>query len=80
MNKKGQVESIIIGLVIIIVLGVAGIYSSSELLSEHRYVGDSSKNVSYDLAKCSVNIEESNLVVFENKQEAENGYQLSKCN
>lgn len=79
MNKRGQIETII-GVFVILGLLVAGVYSSNELLSEHRYVGDKSKNISYDLSKCIVNIPEKDLVIFQNGKEAmNNGYEMEQC-
>jgi hypothetical protein len=80
MYKRGQVETVILGVILVCGLIVAGVYSSSELLTEHRFVGDKSKNESYDLAKCIVNIEQPNLIIFNSREEAENGYNLRECN
>jgi hypothetical protein len=80
MDKKGQIEIILLGLIIAGGLIVAGVYSTSELLKEHRYIGDISKNESYDLSKCVVNIETKNLVVFNSKEEAQDGFKLRECN
>ena len=79
MDKKGQIETVI-GVVLIVGLIASGIYSSSELLNEHRYVGDKSVNESYDLASCMAKIDENNLVIFKNKEEAQNGFVLKSCN
>ncbi len=79
MNKRGQVE-IFLGIVFIISLITIGTFSTKEVLTENRYVGDSSKNISYDLSSCRVNIEEYNLVKFSNQEEAiSRGYKIVRC-
>lgn len=79
MNKKGQVE-IVIGIVFIVGLITVGAFSSREVLTENRYIGDSSKNLSYDLSSCRVNIEEGNFVKFNNREEAiSRGYTVVNC-
>ena len=79
MNKKAQVETII-GIILIVGLLASGIYSSKELLSEYRYVGDKSKNVSYDMSSCIVNIEKNNAIMFHNIEEVEkSGYKIEQC-
>ena len=79
-DKKAQVIEFA-GVGILLVLVVIGAISSTNILSEHRYIGDNSTNQTYDLSKCFIEISKENIVYFDSLEESENvGYNLVKCN
>ena len=83
MKKRGQIEPIsaVVGVVFVLGLIILGGVSSYKVLSENRYVGDDTTNKYFDLSSCVVSIEQSKLVKFENKQQAETkGYESASCN
>ena len=78
MNKKGQV---VLGIIIIVTLLAVGTYSTTTILSNHRYIGDSFNNYYYDLSKCIIEVTPNNLVYFENKNDAiKKGFKSAGCN
>lgn len=83
LKKRGFIEPISATVGVIFVLGliVLGGISSYKILSQNRYVGDNSTNLYFDLSSCVVSIEQSKLIEFGSKQEAETkGYQSAPCN
>lgn len=83
MKKRGFIEpvSATIGAIFILGLIILGGVSSYKILSQNRYVGDNSTMSYFDLSSCTISIEQSKLVEFESKQEAETkGYQSAPCN
>ena len=83
LKKRGMIEPIsaTIGVIFILGLIALGGVSSYIILSQNRYVGDNSTGSYFDLSSCVVSIEQSKLVQFESKQEAEaKGYQSASCN
>ncbi|MEK6936397.1 MAG: hypothetical protein AABW67_06435 [Nanoarchaeota archaeon] len=71
MQKRGQIETVAIILIILTTLGISvtAIYNSSPL-----YLGNSATHKYFDYHKCSElikSIEQSNVVSFKTKDEAE---------
>lgn len=78
MNKRGQ---IVLGIIIIVTLLTVGALSTTTILSNHRYIGDSSNNNYYDLSTCIVEVASDNLVYFENENDAiERHFESADCN
>lgn len=82
-KKRGIIEPIsaTVGAIFILGLIILGGVSSYKVLSQNRYVGDNSTVSYFDLSSCIISIEQSKLVEFGSKQEAETkGYQSASCN
>ena len=82
MEKRGQVEGIALGVLLLAGLIVSGaLYTSEKIITEHRYVGDSSAQMYYDLKTCEIkHIDKSNLIKFGSKEEAiDSGFKSAPC-
>ena len=79
LNKRGAaVEAV--GAVFLIGLLVFGGLATSKILSENRYVGDSSTMKAYDLARCDIShVSKSNMINFKSLEDVPDGYALEKC-
>ena len=82
MKKRGSAE--IIGVAILVTMLLFGSIGSYKILSENRYVGDSSAKLIYDLSKCDISdIQKEHLINFHDQEEVEevlgDGYQFAEC-
>lgn len=80
MNKKSQVEIILLGTIIVML--VFGAFGSYNIISQTRYIGDSQENIVYDLKYCEVkNIPKNRIITFETIDMAyKEEYHDAKCN
>ena len=81
MDKRAQVETIILVGAVIVMLGI-GVIGSTTILSQNRYVGDSRTMKVYDLKYCDINgVSEHKLISFQNEEEAHSkGFKDADCN
>ncbi len=80
MDKRGFVVETI-GIIFIITLLAVGAYSTTTILLEHQYIGDSFTDTYYDLSRCVIEVSSDNLVYFENENDAiQRGFESAECN
>ncbi len=80
MKKRGIVAETI-GIIILVGILVVGGISSYKILSEDRYVGDTSNGEYYDLSKCIVDTHKNTIIKFNNENEAiQSGLRSAECN
>ncbi len=84
LNKRGQIETLIIAGLVIVVLTV-GVFGSIKITAENRYVGNINSNpkLVYDLKHCDIREISSDrvFVSFSTKEDAYNqGYEDASCN
>ncbi len=79
IKKRGQGE--VVGAVLLLGLLIVGGIGAHKIISENRYVGDTSTKLYYDLKKCDIeNLDKVNLISFKTLNEAEkDGFMPAKC-
>ena len=71
MKKRGQVPTVLIGIVFLVGIIGVGISGSINSINENRYVVDITGHVVYDLFKCPIKkINQTNLIYISDVDEA----------